>query len=175
MSPSTIRTIIIAIVLFGLATAAFIFMWVQAQQQGEQLLTQLNTIGEQQAHEESYFRLRRVAEESGAQRAQLSDYFFASESESIDFLNTVEAMAPEVGVTLETNSLDLIEDTEDSQQWVEIDFSFSGSRSRVQKFLSLLELLPFVSKITTVSLVAVDQTIWQAEVTMRVRVLNYDT
>jgi hypothetical protein len=54
-------------------------------------------------------------------------------------------------------------------------FSFEGSRSRVQNFITILEELPYVLKVITVDIVAADQTRWQAQVTMRVRVLNYDT
>jgi len=92
-------------------------------------------------------------------------------------LNMVEQLAPEAGVTLETNSLNLIEGTEseDEKQWVEMGFSFEGSRSRVQNFITILEELPYVLKVITVDIVAADQTRWQAQVTMRVRVLNYDT
>lgn len=174
MSPSTIKITTLSVVLFLGATGAFAFMWVQTQQQGDKLVTQLDTLSEQRAQEEAYFRLRRVAEESAAERAELGNYFFSGESESIDFLNMVEQMAPRSGVELETTSLNLVEDVEDGKEWVEIGFLFEGSRSRVQNFLHILEELPYVSKITMVDLVAADQTQWQARITMRVRVMSYD-
>jgi hypothetical protein len=174
MSPSTIKITVISVVLFLIAAGGFVFMFIQTQQQGEELVAQLATLNEQRSQEESYFRLRRVAEESVTQREQLSEYFFSSESESIDFLNMVEEIAPAAGVMLETTNLDLIDDTDDGKQWIEIGFLFTGSRSRVQNFLSVLEELPYVNKITKVDMLAADQTKWQARVTMRVRVLNYD-
>lgn len=174
MSPSTIKITAIAVALFLVAAGSFVFLWFQTQQQGEKLIVQLDTISEQRAQEESYFRLRRVAEESADERAQLERYFFSGESESIDFLNMVETLAPAAGVTLETDSLTLVEDTEDKKQWVEIGFVFEGSRNRVQNFLTLLETLPFVTKIIAVDMVTANQTTWQANVTMQVRVLNYD-
>ena len=149
-------------------------MWQQTQQQGEKLVSQLDTLNEQRAQEESFFRLRRVAEESAQERALLKSYFFSKESDSIDFLNMVEQLAPDVGVILETTSLNLVEDADDGKQWIEIGFLFDGSRSRVQEFLNTLEDLPQVSKIMKVDMLASDQTKWQARVTMRVRVLNYD-
>jgi len=177
MSPSTIKITAVSIVLFIIASGSFAFIFLQTQQQGEKLVAQLDTLTEQRTQEEAFFRLRRVAEESSAERSKLSEYFFAGESESIDFLNMVEQLAPEAGVTLETNSLNLIEGTEseDEKQWVEMGFSFEGSRSRVQNFITILEELPYVLKVITVDIVAADQTRWQAQVTMRVRVLNYDT
>jgi|AntRauTorckE6833_2_1112554.scaffolds.fasta_scaffold03102_10 hypothetical protein len=174
MSPSTLKITVVSIVLFIVSTAAFVFMLIQSQQQGEQLVAQLTTLDEQRAQEESYYRLQRIAEESTADRAQLSSYFFSSESESIDFLNMVERLAPEAGVTLETDTLNLVEDAEDDKQWVEIGFSFEGSRSRVQNFLTILEELPYVTKIIRVNMVATSQSQWQSQVIMRVRVLTYD-
>jgi len=173
MSPFTLKVTIVSSVLFLVGAGAFAFMWFQTQQQGELLVAQLNTLSEQRAQEEAYFRLRRVADESELERAELSGYFFSGESESIDFLNTVEKLAPESGVTLKTSTLELVTDTDDSKEWVEIGFEFDGSRSRVQNFLMILEELPYVSKITTVDTVAIDQNQWQAKVTMRVRVLTY--
>lgn len=164
----------ISLVLFIVATGAMVFMLLQSQQQGEQLVVQLATLDEQRAQAESYYRLRRIAEESADDRTQLRSYFFSSESESIGLLNTVERLAPEAGVTLKTDSLNLIEDAKDGTQWVEIGFSFEGSLSRVQNFLTVLEELPYVAKIVTVSMVARNQAKWQSQVTMRVRVLTYD-
>jgi hypothetical protein len=174
MSPSTIKITAISVVLFLVAAGGFTFMCMQTQQQGEELVAQLATLSEQRSQEESYFRLRRVAEESTVQREQLSRYFFSGESESIDFLNMVEKIAPSAGVKLETTSLNLVDDADDGKQWIEIGFLFEGSRSRVQNFLIVLEELPYVSEITKVDMQATDQTKWQSRVTMRVRVLNYD-
>lgn len=174
MSPSTIKITTISVALFVVAAGAFAFMWSQAQHKGEELVSQLETLSEQRAQEESYFRLKRVAEESADDREQISSYFFSKESESIDFLNMVEKLAPEAGVTLETTSLNLVEDKDDNKQWVEIGFLFDGTRTKVQNFLFVLEELPYVSKITKVDMIAADRTKWQARVTMRVRVLNYD-
>jgi hypothetical protein len=86
----------------------------------------------------------------------------------------VERLAPEAGVSLETDTLNLVEDTENNKQWVEIGFSFEGSRSRVQNFLTILEDLPYVSKIKRVEMVATDQTKWQSQVVMQIRILTYD-
>ena len=174
MSPVTIKITSLSLLLFLVATGAFVFMWQQTQQQGEKLVSQLDTLNEQRAQEESFFRLRRVAEESAQERALLKSYFFSKESDSIDSLNMVEQLAPDVGVILETTSLNLVEDADDGKQWIEIGFLFDGSRSRVQEFLNTLEDLPQVSKIMKVDMLASDQTKWQARVTMRVRVLNYD-
>ena len=174
MSPSTIKITVVSVVLFIAATGAFVFMLLQSQQQSERLESQLATLDEQRSQEASYYRLQRIAEVSAADRAQLSSFFFASESESIDFLNTVERLAPEAGVSLETDTLNLVEDTENNKQWVEIGFSFEGSRSRVQNFLTILEDLPYVSKIKRVEMVATDQIKWQSQVVMQIRVLTYD-
>jgi hypothetical protein len=149
-------------------------MLLQSQQQGEKLVAQLTTIDEQRAQEESYYRLRRVTEESVDDRMRLSSYFFANESESIDFLNTVERLAPAAGVTLETDTLDLVEDVDTGKQWVEIGFLFEGSRDSVHNFITILEELPYMAKIVSVDMVAADQVKWQAQVSMQVRVLNYD-
>jgi predicted PurR-regulated permease PerM len=174
MSPSTVKITVVSIMLFITATGGFVFLLLQAQQQGEQLLAQLTTIDEQRAQEESYYRLQRIAEDSAEDRMQLNSYFFSSEGESVDFLNMVERLAPAAGVTLVVDTLSMVEDSEGGKQWVEIDFSFEGSRSRVQNFLIILEELPYVANIKRVEMVTSSQTKWQSKVTMQVQVLTYD-
>jgi len=124
---------------------------------------------------EMCIRDRRIAEETQEERLQLESYFLLKESDSIDFLNNIESIAPQAGVVLQTSSLDTVVDPSDNSQWIEVDFSFSGSRSRVREFVEVLEELPYVSRMMSLNVTMQNQGQWQAEVTMRVRVLAYDS
>lgn len=175
MSPSTYKNTIIAIILLLITSIGFGLLVQQTYSQGEKLEEQVATLQTQRAQEESFFRLQRIAEETQEERLQLESYFLLKESDSIDFLNNIESIAPQAGVVLQTSSLDTVVDSSDNSQWIEVDFSFSGSRSRVREFVEVLEELPYVSRMMSLNVTMQNQGQWQAEVTMRVRVLAYDS
>ena len=119
--------------------------------------------------------MQRIAIETAEDRAKLQSYFFIRESESIDFLNRVEAIAPQAGVTLETEGLKQVEGKEDGYVWIESQFSFSGSRDDVQRFVRILETLPYQLRLTNLEMSAQSSSLWEALVTIKVRVLDYDS
>jgi len=175
MSTSTIRNVLFSVVCMLVALAGFIFMVVQTDKQGKQLATQVETLAAQRAQEESFFRLQRIAEETKEERAELQSHFLLNDSDIIDFFTEVESLAPQAGVELGGSSLESIIDDTDSTQWVEVDLSFSGSQNRVKDFIKILEQLSYVSRLTSVNIQSQSPTQWQAAVTMRVRVLAYES
>lgn len=174
MSPSTKRTIFIAVLLISLSLMTFGFIVYQIISQGQALTAQLAALAEQEAQESSYLKLERIARETTDERELLQGYFLRQESESIDFLNLVETIAPKAGVTLETDSLELLQEKNSEEAWVQATFSFGGSRENVQNFVQVLETLPYVSRLTTLEMSARSSALWQAKVTLQVRVLAYD-
>jgi len=174
MSPSTIKNTVIAIIFMAIGVSCFVFMVLQTDKQGAELSVQIETLAAQRAQQDSFFRLQKTAEETKSERLQLQSYFLLKQSDSIDFLNNVENIAPQAGVELQTSNLDSVQD-DDGSDWIEVDFSFKGSRDRVKNFVQILEELPYVSRLIAVDLNTVSQTEWEAKVTMRVRVLEYDT
>tara|TARA_B100000508_G_scaffold97182_1_gene76126 strand:- start:3603 stop:4130 length:528 start_codon:yes stop_codon:yes gene_type:complete len=174
MSSGTKKNIIVAAILIALATAAFGFMFYQISVQGKTLMAQVTALREEQAQEATYLRLQNIAVDSVEDREQLGSYFFRREADSIDFLNLVESIAPQLGVTLKTNDLSVVTDQVDQTDWIEVPFSFSGSRESVQNFIKVLENMPYVSKLMSVDIAARSSTNWNANVVMRVRLLDYD-
>lgn len=174
MNRSSIRYAVIALILFCFATATFGLMIHQVNVEGDALTEQINILETRHAQEASYFRLLKTFEESETDREKLQSYFLQKESDSIDFLNKVEALAPQAGVELQTNGLELITDPSDETKWIEVGFSVKGARDRLRVFLQILEQLPHVSRLMSVDMKAISRTEWQATIKMRVRVLDYD-
>lgn len=140
----------------------------------DHLQVQLAALKEQSLQEDSYYRLLRLIEETTEDRVRLHQFFLKRESDSIDFLNQVEALAPESGVVLVTDSLNTIRGENNTVSWIQASFSFSGTRHNVQNFIQILETLPYVQRLTSVKMAARSSSDWQANVTMQVRVLAYD-
>lgn len=173
MSRSTKRNLILSCVLFLLSFGGSAFMLWQVHQQGIELSKQVSTLQAEQAREQAHIQLQRTADETRDDRAQLRQYFLAQESDSIDFLNLVEQSAPQVGVALSTNSLNAVTGANDAT-WIETSFTFQGERAAVDRFITLLETVPYVSQVMSLQVQARTSTEWQANVVMRIRVLNYD-
>lgn len=174
MSKKTLSTFIVSTILFLIAVVGISVMIYQVNEQGKQLSIQVETLEKKNAQEDSYFKLQKLSDETEEDRLVLSSYFLAQESNSIDFLNTVESLAPSAGVVLKTESLNVEDSKTDGLNWVEATFSFSGSRERVKNFIEVLETLPYVSRVTSVRMSAVSGSEWRAQVTMKVQVLNHD-
>lgn len=174
MSKSTKTTLVIAIIIFLSSLVVFGLMVFQVNNQGEQLSKQIVTLEAERAQEDSFFRLQKIADDSAADRERLQEYFLASESNSIDFLNLVESLAPRSGVELQTNSLSVAKDEETGREWIEVSFTFSSSRMRIENFLEILENLPYVLRIQDFSMSKIPGGEWEAGVNMRVQILNHD-
>lgn len=174
MTGGTKRTIIVAMILGVSSIGLFGFMAHRVAGQGDRLVVQIAALQEQRAQEASHHNLRRIANESAEDRSLLRNYFLGRESDSIDFLNTVETLAPTVGVSLKTADLKLVSEKDIKQSRIEVTFEFSGDRLHVENFIEILETLPYVSRLQSVSLSAKTIANWEAVVTMHVQVLAYD-
>ncbi len=175
MSQVTLRNLILSSLILLLIVGIFGFVLYNIEAKRALLAEQVRTLAEQQGQENSFFRLQRIAEESAEDRAQLQSYFLLQEGDSINFLNQVESLAPTIGVSLETNSLNQLPETKAGDNWIEVGFTYNGSRESVNRFTNILEHLPYVSYVTQYSVTADTPTNWEAKITLLVYVLSYDS
>jgi UDP-glucose 6-dehydrogenase len=148
-------------------------MLLEVEQKGMVLQDQLIAIEVENKRESDFYNLQKKSEESTTERRAIETYFLSQSSASIDFLNQIEQLAPRAGVDLVTESLKEASDKKTKQKWVEAEFSFSGSRKNVDQFIEVLETVPFRSQVTAVSLSS-QANVWDAKVSMRVDILNYE-
>lgn len=174
MSSVTIRNLVISLILFAVSAGLFGLMVYYIFDQGSKLAVQIQVIEEERVQEASYIKLQRLTKETEEDRGLVKSYFLARESDSIDFLNQIEALAPEVGVSLETEGLRSMEGSSDVSEWIEATFSITGSGEKVKSFIKILENIPYVSRVTSVDLMTQSSSQWTADVVIQVRVLNYD-
>lgn len=168
MSRLTLKhfTVSTALLLFSIALCGLAVY--EIIDNGQTLKEQVTVLAAEQAQENSYYRLQKINEDSKAERDHLGTYFLKQSSDSIDFLNTVEDLAPQTGVNLKTEMLEDILDKKTGTKWIEVKFSFSGTQADVERFVKILERLPYFSQITSVSFKARALDDWQANLTMRV-------
>jgi hypothetical protein len=168
------RNFIVATVLLMVAGGVFGYTYKIVGDKEETLKNQLAAIKIGNDREQTYYRLQKIAEESKTDREQLDRYFLPHVGESITFLTQVETLAPQNGITLKTDALEEGGDKKTKEKWVDAKFTFSGTRSDVERFISILENLPFVSRTTSVQLSARAANNWEAKVTIRVFITNHE-
>ncbi len=169
------RNLIIATVLLFTAAGLFGGAYVLIGNKEAVLTEQLAAIKINSEREQTHTRLEKIAEESSDDRETLATYFLPHAGESITFLTLVETLAPKNGVTLKTDSLEEGADKKTKEKWVDAIFVFSGTRENVEQFISILENLPYVSRINSVTITAKTVDDWEAKVTIRVFITNYET
>jgi len=171
MKSKTIQNLILAaIILVITAGGATSLLWFISKN-SVVLTEQLNTLKEQNQQEASLLRLQRLAVDTEADREKLASYFLLRESDSIIFLSEIESLAPRFSLELETKALKQFT-TEDKVPWIEASFAVSGTRRNIEQFVQIMETIPYVSRITSVSMEALSLENWRAEVTIQVQLLN---
>ena len=174
MTRSSVRNFGISLVTLLLSLGALTFMIYEIEKEAVVLQEQLTSIEAENNRESNFYTLQKKSEESVDDRKAIEQYFLPKSSDSIDFLNRVEQLAPQSGVTLETDALEESVDKKTKQKYIEAKFTFSGTQGAVEQFLEILESLPYISTVTDVSISARQAGGWEAKVTMRVFIINYE-
>ena len=138
-----------ALFFLGSISTTF-FVWQYAQSEGEVLLNQAKEVADFEAREKTYRTLENLIETTQQDRDELSTYVLTEEG-TIDFLATVERLAVEQGVTLNTNSLRVLEGKGLFDTLV-ISYSLEGKKAYVDSMLLLMETLPYHSFVSDVRL-----------------------
>ena len=173
MSSATIRNFIIACLVLFIAAGAFGYILYMSISQQHTLNEALTAITKREAQEVAYVNAKRTAQESEEDRKLLDAMFIEEESDSIEFLTDVETSAKIVGINLQTNSLEVVEDKKTKAKALTVGFTFDGSRAAVEEFIEALEQLGFIAEIQSFSLAARSSTNWQAQVTVVVNLQDY--
>jgi hypothetical protein len=173
MNKISLRNLILSSLVLLVAVGGFSFMVFKINSKEQELQNQFQTLNDENVRENSFHKLQKTAEMSTSDREDLAKYFLKQESDSIDVLNWIEGAAPKARVNLQTKSLQKVSDKETKADWIEVSFVFTGEQHDVERFVGILERLPYLSYITSLSLSGRSSGDWQALVTLRVYIFNY--
>lgn len=173
MNKRTKRLAIIAAVLFAVAVLAVVIFVREINVQSIRLSEQIVAIETDRAQQEVFTNVQRTSNNTLKIRQELQSYYLDSQSDSINFLNFIEAQAAATGVGLTTNSP--TEVVNDAGTFLAVNYEFSGSISRVENFIKQLENIPYVSQLDSLSLSQKSTSIWEARVTIMVNILDYES
>jgi len=172
MSKTTLRNFIVALVVLCVTGGGTIFFFTQILGNSQLLEEQIASVNIQNQQEASLLRLQRLSQVSQSDREELASHFLLRESDTIIFLSEMEQLAPVVGLSLETESLEQV--SQDGKDWIQTKFNVTGSREDIQNFIQILEIIPYVSRLTSVLIEKDRSDNWRADVVIQVQLLNYD-
>lgn len=170
MKRQRLKTISITASIFVVAVAAASLFVYEITEQSRTLRQQVTTLQKDQAQQAQLAQLKKLITETEQDRTKLRTHYLASQSDSIDFLNYIERLAQTQSVLLETKGATEVE--RGSQQRLLVQYNLSGTRLQLERFIQLLENVPYVSEVTEVTLQSRSEPTWQAAVTMEVVILS---
>lgn len=173
ISAKTKRVAIIAVILLITMLILVVLGVRTIVAESEKLSEQVAAIAVDQSQQTAFGRLQRLVQETEVEREELRSYYLSSQSDSIDFLNYIEQLAAERGITLETLNPTEVE-RENKQTYLSVGYDISGSLNQVEEFIKLLESIPYVSELVSVNLQRRSGVLWQANVMIDVAVLTYE-
>lgn len=135
---------VFALVLLVLSLVGLVLALTYIVKLGTTLIEHAQTVADHNARQQTYEELQSLSNRTATDRSALQTYIL-SEDETIDFLATIESMAVTQGVTLETNTLSVVEGG--TFNTLKVNFSITGQEDDVRRMISILETLPYPSTI----------------------------
>jgi hypothetical protein len=168
MSRLTTRNLIIVSIILAVAVGAFVGAGYFLMLKEQTLQSQLETLKKEQQQESLYFRLEKVALDSKSKRELLGAPLLEEGGGIIDVLLWIEERARENNIDYKTDTLKDVVDKEERTEWIEAPVVFSGSKDDVERFLAILEHLPYLSYVSSVNMSARSSSNWEAKATLRI-------
>jgi hypothetical protein len=156
--------------MFFVSMSTGAFLAYEISRQGLLLEEQVTILAENNSKEETYLNIKRTVQETEKERAEIASKFFKDENDSIYFLNTIETIAPNLGLSFKTESLDDVTDKDKKSQSIKMTFVYSGKESSVLAFTKMMENIPYHSYIDTLSLKELEAGLWEGKITILVSV-----
>jgi hypothetical protein len=178
MSNLTKKYGFISLLILLISLSLFVLMIYQVEAQSKKLSEQVKIIVEQQSRETSFQQLQRQYTETAEEREILQSLFLEREGDNVDFLtqlSQIESLAQQVGVSLVTKRLELVDDKPNKTSNLRADFSFSGTEKQTHQFISVLENLPYLLKINEIKMMTKNSNEWEVDLVVEVGIFAYET
>ncbi len=139
---------------------------------GKELQNRLTAISEQNAERQSHTALARILAESEEDRNAI-DAFVLTERKTSEFLTEIESLGSGLGITMTVESLAVLE-REGAVDDIKIEYALEGEDASVRKMLSILENLPYHSKVVAGTLSRGNDTITLGRLELVLSLRTYD-
>lgn len=169
ITPATKRLFIFSLLAVIIFTAALAYILFTTDKQGRVLDESVKSIQEGERRQEAEQRTKRTFDDSKDDRAQLKAAVFADANDSIlSFVSNLETFATRVGVefTVVSFGTETAIKNVTGVKEMKLQFSYKGTNDDVINFSRLLESVPYVSRLDSLTITSGGPDLWQAQVTM---------
>ena len=171
MGTKTKKIFIISLIVALISIGVLAFFLYEIQKQGVRLEEQIAILTESNTKESAHLRLNRLVQETESERTELATSFFKDEGDSIMFLGEIETLASALGISLKTQELDKVIDTE-KRESIRMTFSYEGTKDTVFTFSKLMEVTPYHSEVESLSLLKLTNGNWQGTLTIVISITS---
>ena len=171
MGTKTKKIFIISLIVALISIGVLAFFLYEIQKQGVRLEEQIAILTESNTKESAHLRLNRLVQETESERTELAASFFKDEGDSIMFLGEIETLASALGISLKTQELDKVIDTE-KRESIRMTFSYEGTKDTVFTFSKLMEVTPYHSEVESLSLLKLTNGNWQGTLTIVISITS---
>lgn len=154
--------------VFSVSLCAFLVY--QIKNKGMLLEEQVRILAENNSKEKVYLDVKRTIQETEMERSYINSRFFKDENDSINFLNEIENLAPQLGLEFKTKSLETILDENKKPQSLKMSFTYIGKESTVRDFTKMLENLQYHSYLENLSLKKSNDSNWEGNATLYISI-----
>jgi hypothetical protein len=170
MSNKTKQIFILSLVVSIITVGTLAFFLYKIKVQGDRLEEQTEILKENTKKENAYINLKRLAQETEADRNLLAASFFKEEGDSIVFLGETESLASSLGLSLEIDALDKVIDEETKQEHIKVTLIYVGQKDLVFNFSKLMEVAPYHSKVESLTLSQLPGNDWEGKLTISITI-----
>ena len=159
------------LILLGLSTlaacGAYVFVLWGTIRSIDEASALAQTLTKKRAQSETFLSLRHIVADTASARKEMDGYFIAKEG-VVDFIEQIEKIGNNVGVTLMFTTVDVRkeENSAPSLNTLLLRFSATGSWERVVRFFTLVESLPYALSVTDARIEKQSPLEWRVVVTL---------
>ena len=150
-SSNTAKTTIATVVMMIVALGSALYMWNFIDTLGSELEISMQSIRDQAVLEREYSNLQMELDETADDHERLSGFVLKGETGTIALLSQIDEIAKQLGIAVETKTLDVMVTPEPGFDTLVAEFAVSGPERSVMKMLELFELLPYKSEVVSLT------------------------
>ena len=150
-SRSTINVFIFSIILFFLSVGVTAYVFTAIDQKGDKLMVDLKALKDHYFLKTEYDKLRAELDDSASDRERLQGLVLDGEDGAVELLSLVDQLAKDLDLKLTTKELSEEVTKTAGFDDLYIEFGISGDTRSVLNMVQLFELLPYHSKVVSLS------------------------
>ncbi len=163
---------ILSLVYLLAASVVIALMLYEVSISGATLKERIAAIADNNAQVKAYTELSQLMADTQEERAQLQQYVL-TEDQTSRFLTDMEALGAQLGVALDTVSLE-VDEKKTTFSNLLISFSVEGEEEPVKRMLRILESLPYHSTVQSLSFSRETDGSVKSTIALSVALLNHD-